>query len=83
MKYIFDSWKLAMSLLLFSFMRNIIFKVFRFEDLFILEGFHLFDIVFMNSANFIVSFNGKRMDFTGGICETDEKERKIVCSLYM
>ncbi len=40
------------------------------------------NIVFINSANFIVNFNGKRIDFRDGIFETD-KERERVCSLCM
>ncbi len=30
----------------------------------------------MNSTNPVLSFNGKAMDFTDGICETDEAGKK-------
>jgi hypothetical protein len=33
-------------------------------------------IVFMNSTNLVLSFNGKRIDFTDGICETDEEGKE-------
>jgi hypothetical protein len=30
----------------------------------------------MNSTNLFLSFNGKAIDFTKGICETDEEGKK-------
>jgi hypothetical protein len=30
----------------------------------------------MNSTNLFLSFNGKAIDFTDGICETDEEGKK-------
>jgi hypothetical protein len=30
----------------------------------------------MNSTNWFLSFNGKAIDFTDGICETDEEGKK-------
>jgi hypothetical protein len=30
----------------------------------------------MNSTNLVLSFNGKAIDFTDGICETDEDAKK-------
>jgi hypothetical protein len=30
----------------------------------------------MNSANLFLSFNGEAIDFTSGICETDEEGKK-------
>jgi len=34
------------------------------------------NIVFINSANFVVNFNGKSIDFRDGIFETDEERKK-------
>jgi hypothetical protein len=31
---------------------------------------------FMNSTNLFLSFKGKAIDFTKGICETDKEEKK-------
>jgi hypothetical protein len=34
------------------------------------------NIVLINSANFVLSFNGKQINFTDGTCGTDEEENK-------
>jgi hypothetical protein len=34
------------------------------------------NIVLINSANLVLSFNGKAIDFTKEICETDEEGKK-------
>jgi len=33
--------------------------------------------VFINSTNLVLSFNGKAIDFTEGIRETDEERKKV------
>ncbi len=66
-----------MSLIFFSCMRNVLYDVWFWEFLLITDVHLLEHFFVMNSTNLVLSFNGKAIDFTDEVPETDEEGKKV------